>query len=218
MARPHNSRSAPAPASKKRVSRPRKEAQQVRSKQLVDTLMRATTRILVQEGYAALTTNRVADVAGVSVGSLYQYFPNKEALVQHLLTLHVDESLRVMRSEMSLLFGLPVERAVPAFVRLMIELHREDPALHRVFDEQLPRVGEFRRIEATIHEGLGLARAYLEAHRDELAPKNLELAAFVLVHTIESLTHAAVLTRPELLGTSELCDEISACIVRYLKG
>lgn len=180
--------------------------------------MRATARILVKDGYAALSTNRVAALAGVSVGSLYQYFPNKDALVNHLLREHVDDSMKRLRSEAVSLFALPVEQALPHFVTLMLDIHRADPALHRVFAEQLPRVGDFRRIEASVDEGVALVRAYLELHAHEIVPKDLELAAFVLVHTVEALTHAAVITRPALLDTPALRDEISACLLRYLKG
>jgi AcrR family transcriptional regulator len=64
---------------------PRKLPTQDRSKQLVDSLLSATAKILVRLGYEGLTTNRVAEEAGVSVGSLYQYFPNKESLIAALI-------------------------------------------------------------------------------------------------------------------------------------
>jgi hypothetical protein len=53
-------------------------------------------------------------------------------------------------------------------------------------------------------------------HRREIVPKDLDLAAFIVVTTIESLTHAAVLARPDLLEREELVDEIAACVERYL--
>ena len=51
----------------------------------VEAILDATARVLVREGYARTSTNRVAAVAGVSIGSLYQYFPNKESLVAALV-------------------------------------------------------------------------------------------------------------------------------------
>ena len=62
----------------------KKQPKQARSQDMVETLLQATTRILRKEGRARLTTNRVAEVAGVSVGSLYQYFPNKQSLLDAL--------------------------------------------------------------------------------------------------------------------------------------
>ena len=67
-----------------RAPRPRKTPVQARSQATVDTILDAAARVLVRDGYGAFTTNRVAARAGVSVGSLYQYFPNKEALLAKL--------------------------------------------------------------------------------------------------------------------------------------
>ena len=67
---------------------PRKSASQKRSQATVETLLDATARVLTREGYDRASTNRIAAKAGVSVGSLYQYFPNKEALVAALVARH----------------------------------------------------------------------------------------------------------------------------------
>jgi AcrR family transcriptional regulator len=196
----------------------RKQPVQARSQATVDAILRATARILIRDGYDLLNTNRVAELAGVSVGSLYQYFPGKEALVGALLDHHVERTLAQIRREIPQLTFLPLEQAVPRFVQLMIESHRVDPELHRVFVEQLPRVGDFAKIEAAVEESMVLARAYLEAHKHEIAPKDLEIAAFITVNTIEALTHAAVLSRPDLLHGTRLRDQIAAMVVGYLKG
>ena len=73
---------------RKPQTNPRKSASQKRSRLTVDALLEATTRVLVKEGYDKATTNRIAAVAGVSIGSLYQYFPGKEALVAAVIERH----------------------------------------------------------------------------------------------------------------------------------
>ncbi|MFN5165613.1 MAG: TetR/AcrR family transcriptional regulator, partial [Pseudomonadota bacterium] len=65
--------------------RPRKSPRQVRSADTVETILAAAARVLERESLAGFNTNRVAAVAGVSVGSLYQYFPNKSALIAALI-------------------------------------------------------------------------------------------------------------------------------------
>ena len=122
-----------------------------------------------------------------------------------------------IRKELPMLSLLPVARAVPRFVKLMIESHRVEPELHRVFFEQLPRVGDYAQIETSLKEGLVMAEAYLRAHADELKPQNHTLSAFILVHTVESLTHAAVLTLPDWLATPNFVSEVSALILAYLQ-
>lgn len=180
--------------------------------------MRATARILIRDGYDALTTNQVAEEAGASVGSLYQYFASKEALVAALLDDHIETTMRHMRSEAAQIFAMPVERATRRFIELMFESHCIQPELHRVFADQLPRVGDFTRIEASLEEGVQLVQAYLEAHQRELVPQNHALSAFMLVSTVETLTHRAVMSRTRKLDTPELIDEITRLVNAYLLG
>ena len=179
--------------------------------------MRATTRVLIRDGYEGLTTNTVAEEAGASVGSLYQYFSSKQQLVAALLNQHIENTMHELRSALPELSLLSVAEAVPRFVELMIASHRVEPELHRVFFEQLPRVGDFARIEASLEESQQLTEAYLRARAHEIVPQDHALSAFILVHTIETLTHAAVLSRPELLRTDAFVVELSELVLRYLQ-
>jgi hypothetical protein len=85
-----------------------------------------------------------------------------------------------------------------------------------MFAEQLPRVGDVAKLEAVRDEHVTLMQAYLEAHADEITPQNHALTAFILVSTVEALTHRAVLLRPERHSDAELVDEICALVIRYL--
>ena len=83
------------------LTNPRKIASQERSRATVDALVEATARILVREGFDKASTNRIAEVAGVSVGSLYQYFPSKEALVAAVIERHNQEIMQAVRGELA---------------------------------------------------------------------------------------------------------------------
>src|SRR5262244_3134646 len=120
---------------------PRKNPRQERSLATVDALLQATARILVKEGYDRASTNRIAEVAGVSVGSLYQYFPSKEALVAAVVERHQQAIARTVRSELPGILGEPVAKGIRKLVAVAVAAHRVDPKLHRVLAEQLPRVG-----------------------------------------------------------------------------
>jgi hypothetical protein len=128
----------------------------------------------------------------------------------------VDDMLATIVAEAPTLMTLPLEPAIRRFVELMIEAHRVDPALHRVFVEQMPRIGDLSRIESVQERGIALARAYLTLHADEIRPCDLDLAAFMVVVTIEAVTHGAVLSKPELLARPELIDEATTLVVKYL--
>ncbi|MBV8137081.1 MAG: TetR family transcriptional regulator [Deltaproteobacteria bacterium] len=199
---------------------PRKSASQERSRLTVDALLEATARVLIKEGYDRASTNRIAEVAGVSIGSLYQYFPSKEALVAAVIDRHMQEVSQVTRNALVKVLARPIEVAAREFVSVAIDAHRVNPKLHGVLAEQIPRVGRLENIEANIREGYALVRAYLEAHRDEIDVPDLDLAAFVLVTVVEALTHAAVLRRPDILADDKarrFVDDVTRLVVGYLR-
>src|SRR5690348_4062545 len=128
------------------LTKPRKSASQDRSRATVAALVEATARILVREGFDKASTNRIAEVAGVSVGSLYQYFPSKEALVAAVIERHQLQIAQTVRSELHDVLALPVEEAVRKLVAVAVKAHRVDPKLHRVLAEQIPRVGPLEKL------------------------------------------------------------------------
>lgn len=201
------------------VTKPRKVASQERSRATVDALVEATARILVKEGFDKASTNRIAEVAGVSVGSLYQYFPGKEALVAAVIERHQQEIMQTVRGELAEVLVQPVEKSVRKLVAVAVKAHRVDPKLHGVLAEQIPRVGKLEKLEPFNRENYTLFRAYLESHRDELRVDDLELASFVCVTSIEALTHNAVLHGSAMLtdeGAARLIDEVTRLVVGYL--
>ena len=201
-------------------TKPRKSPSQQRSQLTVAALLKATAHILVKEGYESASTNRIAAAAGVSIGSLYQYFPSKEALVAAVVDRHMQEMLELLRAAVDRVREQPVEAATRELVKVMIDAHRVDPRLHRVLVEQVPRVGRLENVRAIDREAYTLIRAYLEAHRDELRVVDLDVASFVCVATVEALTHAAVVNRPEVLSDKSgvFAEEVTRLVVGYLRG
>lgn len=202
------------------LTKPRKRACQDRSRATVDALIEATARVLVREGFDRASTNRIAETAGVSVGSLYQYFPSKEALVAAVIDRHKQEILQVIRGALAEVATQPMEQAVRKLVGAAIKAHRIDPKLHRVLAEQIPRMGKLENVEAFNRETYALFGAYLESRSNELRVTDLKLATFVCVTSIEALTHTAVLHHSEILtdeAIETLIDEATRLVVRYLQ-
>jgi len=203
------------------LTNPRKNASQKRSRATVDALIEATARILVREGFDKASTNRVAAEAGVSVGSLYQYFPSKEALVAAVIDRHNQELMQFVRGALAEVATLPMEQGVRKLVAVAIRAHRIDPKLHRVLAEQIPRTGRLENIETFSRENYALFRSYLGSHKDEIRALDLELASFVCVTSIEALTHSAVLHHSEILSdeaaAGKLVAEATRLVVGYLK-
>jgi AcrR family transcriptional regulator len=202
------------------LTHPRKHASQARSRATVDALIEATARILVREGFDKASTNRIAAAAGVSIGSLYQYFPTKEALVAAVIERHQHSLMRVVREAAAGVAGIPIKEGIRRLVAVAVEAHRLDPKLHRVLAEQIPRTGKLEGVASFSPENYAAFRTYLEGHRDELRGVDLGLAAFVCVTTIEALTHTAVLHHPEMLLPPRMeafIDEATRLVVGYLQ-
>jgi AcrR family transcriptional regulator len=205
---------------RKPLTQPRKNATQGRSRATVDALVDATARILVREGFDKASTNRIAEKAGVSIGSLYQYFPSKEALVAAVIDRHNQDVMRVVRAALADVAAQPVEAAVRRLVAVAIKAHRIDPRLHRVLAEQIPRTGRLKDIETFNREAHALFLAYLETHRHEIRARDLELAAFMCASAIEAIAHNAVLHRGEVLSeeaTETLVGEATRMVMGYLQ-
>jgi AcrR family transcriptional regulator len=183
---------------------------------MVETLLDAAARVLIREGYSRTTTNRVAQEAGVSVGSLYQYFPSKDAIVVALLRRHRQAMLEVLATQLAGIDQAPVETAVREVIRAVLKAHGVNPRLHKVMIEQLLRrdaraeVGDF---EPKVEE---LVRAAQMARKEHLRVKHVDLAAFLLVRLVISVSQTVVVDHPERSRDPRLEDEMTDLVLRYL--
>jgi AcrR family transcriptional regulator len=195
---------------------PRKLPTQDRSKETVEAILQATALVLKREGYDRASTRRVAEVAGVSVGSLYQYFPNKESLVVALYNRHLRELISMFEVRFEESVWAPLPEAIRGLVGASLRLHTVDPELHRVLVEQIPRSGRPDPEDALARRVQEMFRAFLEEREAEIRPEKLDLAAFMVIEAVEAITHAAVLDRPEYLEVEDFVEEISTLVLSYL--
>ena len=186
----------------------KKLPKQDRSRSTVEAIIEASTRIIEENGLAALSTNRVAELAGVSVGSLYQYFPNKEALVEEV---RERFGLRFQASMLELLGRLPglgLREAIRAWVTMLVDLHAQNPGVHNAVGTGTP---------AEAHGPLAVViGGYLDSHVDEIRRSDRTLAARVLMDTAEALVHNTSLREPALLEDPRWVDEVCDLLERYL--
>lgn len=120
----------------------RKEPRQARSRATVEAVVEAGARILSEQGWGGFTTNKVADAAGVSIGSLYQYFPDKLSLVDAIRGRHIDDSLNAVRHALADTQSLA--EFVEALVTNLIAAHSIHPGLHRVLLDEAPGLDAYR--------------------------------------------------------------------------
>jgi AcrR family transcriptional regulator len=192
----------------------RKRPKQARSQVTVQAILTATTHILTEDGYDQLTTNRVAERAGVSIGSLYQYFPNKEALIFALAEYHANEMVQLVQHHLEGLGDRSILEVLRQIIKAAMAAHAVNPRLHRVLHEQIPHSEVMQRLDEAKMENM--LRSFLEQRCDQLQPQNLDLTAFMLERTIRAVIHGGMIDRPELLKTGELEQELMAMLTAYL--
>jgi AcrR family transcriptional regulator len=194
----------------------RKQPKQERARETVDVILEAMARTLVRVGYDRASTNRVALEAGVSIGSLYQYFPNKEALVAALIDRHTEMMTARCQGALAEAQGKPLREAVDVVIRSMVLAHAVNPRLHVLLQEQVPRIGKLKRIDQIHDELTNKVRQMLEERQTEVKVDDLELAAFFTVQTVDSLLHAVLSKRDGKWDSERLIQEISRVVVAYL--
>jgi len=198
----------------RRRTTPRKTPRQDRARFTVDAILEAAAYILARDGWDRLTTNRVAERAGVNIASLYQYFPNKESIVAELQRRH---RTRIRQASPDIRPALAAPRDLRGRLRALVDAavreHRVEPALHRMF-EDLPR--SVRRHDAADEEHerrfwRTLIRPFLKNVPDP------DLAVFLCRAAGHAAIHEAVIERPDLLEHPHFADEVTTLLVRYLR-
>ncbi len=201
----------------KRGWEPRKRPVQDRSRETVGYVLEAAAQLFGELGYGGTTTNRVAERAGVSIGTVYQYFPNKDALISALAERHVAAAgegftalLRELREE-----GLPPEGFFRGFVGAVVDFHRREERLQRLFFEEAPRTGRLGELASEL--GAALATE-VERYLRELGLGGADpaLKAAVLVEMVVMLVHQVVLDPPPGRSPEACAEEVVAACLGYV--
>lgn len=195
---------------------PRKAPRQARSKAMVDTILDAVARVLVERGYAKTNTNLVADAAGISVGSLYQYFPNKDALIIALRERHVGRMLGLFEDVVAKMDASGCLRSdFEALIEALVAAHLVEPELNRILEEEFP--GFHLPLSLPARQRFFEAiRAVLSKHEASLTTLDIDVAAFVVQRMLKALINAVVLVAPPRLNAASVRSEIVPAVIGYL--
>lgn len=199
----------------KRSGRRRKPIQE-RSRHTVDSILEAATRLFDR---GATTTNGIAKLAGVSIGSLYEYFPNKDAILGQLFEAHVDEAVEGLFEVLDALppESTPLREGVRSMVEALLALHERRPGLQWMFLERLVAVPVVREQVARAERRLrGILQAWLALH-PEVAVPDVELAARIVVEGSNALIHGFI-ADDEGATPTVFVDEVARLWTSYLRG
>ncbi len=209
------------------ISATRRQPQQRRSRLLVASLREACLRILREGAPEQLSVTRIAEVAGVTIGSFYQYYPNKEALLLDVLlehapgeaeriadeTRHIDQLRREsLEATLRELIDVTCERHL-RLLTLHGDIYRR---YHRVIDfHELVRASVARYVEVKSWEDW--MRALLQEHGADIDVASIDIAAFLVAGTIIDMSARAVDTAPEWLASPLFRADLLRLLMNYLR-
>jgi AcrR family transcriptional regulator len=203
----------------KRLS-PRKQPTQQRSRETVAAILDAAAQVFESQGYEAGTTDRIAERAGVSVGSLYQYFPSKDVILVALAARHIERAASLVESmvQAAQSEAVPLGDLLERLVHAVIHEHSDGANLHRVLFEHGPMpaaLGAYLRdadakIEARVAELLRVS--------PEVTVGDVDCAAFLVVHVVDGIVHRFLLHPPDRVPMDAFVRHVVDMILRFVTG
>jgi AcrR family transcriptional regulator len=176
---------------------------------LYDALLEATRRVLASEGVAAVTTARVAELAGVSIGSLYQYFPSREALIAAVIDHKLDADLQELLPVLERLRSVGLDEAIRGLVEVTVRYYRDETQLYREMITAMAAVDREAHVRRVI-EGFDQAIvAVLAPHRAQLGAE-LERCAWIMREALIGCVREAAARHPDSLTDGFLAARLEA--------
>ncbi len=197
---------------------PRKLPRQARSKATVDAILEAAAQVFCQLGYSGGTTDKIAARAGVSIGSLYQYFPNKDSLLIDLAKSHMNEGFAIIYSVLKEESANPsgLKQMIEKFVDALVSLHQRAPELHRVLFNEAPLPSSFLREKEKREQAFSeQIKNHLTTY-SEVNQADLTVVSYMLVQVTEGLIHSFILFPPSGISADKMREELVKMLHGYL--
>jgi AcrR family transcriptional regulator len=203
----------------RKTTSPRKHPKQARARATRDALVAASAQLMASHGYGGTTTNAIAERAGVSIGSLYEYFPNKDAIVEALAEELLAEQVRVLAEALARVPGAPLVEVAREAIGALIASKRIRPRLYQALASGPPHGLRGRFVRRWNQRAYETVLALLRARPELVDPRrDLELAVFVAVNAVHGVVDAVLVERAALVDDDRLVDELVRLVTRYALG
>lgn len=180
----------------------------------MDAIVIAATRVLEREGAARLTTTRIAEVAGVSVGSLYQYFPHREAIVGAIIDGQLEEMLAAFRRLVAAQTQLALDVAIGLVLHGLLAASRRHERLHAPLYEEMAAARRTQRHACTLAAYAEIVAGVL-AERPDVCVDDRQTAAFLIVHATDGVIRSLV-TSDDAARAAAVIAEATRMLCCYL--
>jgi AcrR family transcriptional regulator len=203
-------------ATQNNLLKPRKQPVQARSEATVSAIFEATVQVLLAAGYRKMTTTRVAERAGVSVGTLYQYFPNRRALIAAVIERHLEQTASLVERDCRALAGQSLDEITVGLVEAIIKAKCQRIEVSRAMQEPLADIDGVTLVKAAANKAATLFAEILTSCRDA-AFDDVHRVAFLIVTSCRSLLQSAIVDRASAPDMAALRTHMRAMVHGYLK-
>lgn len=185
---------------------------QERSRQTVATILDACSRLLISEGFYSITTDKIAKEAGVSIGSLYQFFGNKESVVQAVVKNIVEEDKRIISEKMRAISPLPPEQRVRAMIELAVDTIRRNSELRA----KLTTIQYYVAEASYMSESIRFFQEVVRYNLPQIPGRDMEKVSYLVVNAFIGLVNTMSIDRPEAIHDAGIVQEITQMFFKYL--
>lgn len=183
-----------------------KAPRQARSKATVDAIVEATGQVFERGGYRRTTAAKVAERAGVSVGSLYQYFPDKEAMIRAFFERRLGQDIELMQAVAVRAADASPVALLRIAVEEMVSLYRRDRALYVGVAEILPMAEQTPEVREGLERAVAMTLVHLRMHPELARGRDPELLAMLFVHSLRACLFKIIELMPEKLDDPQLAE------------
>lgn len=176
-------------------------------------MVEATARILERYGYDKISTNKVAESAGVSVGSLYQYFPGKDALVAAVFEYQAERVMGNFENEIRATAGMPPVKRIEDLVRTSVEFYLKNSKVNR---ELFALSANKQVVNFTLGLRRRAAALIAEIIDTELAVPSANEVAYIIVNSIMGVVLTSILDEETPLPHERVIQELTTMVKGYL--
>ncbi len=201
---------------KKTKITPRKEPTQERSRSTVETILTAAAQILEGIGFDSATTNRIAERAGISIGSLYQYFPNKESLANALVEKFVRNHAEKVEKLLVSMAKKPADEMISEIITEVVSMYFSNLKMLRILAALIPKINMIPSVLETRRRIVQSISKELQARASEIDCKDIDFAAFLIVNSIMGVIQVILYDSSREVDQMELSKELTKMARRYL--
>ncbi len=194
----------------------RRKPRQTRAQETAQCILQATAQILVSRGFKDCSTNHIAERAGVSIGTLYQYFADKQSILLELFRLEIEKDALFIQNTLQELENQPIEIVIKKLVSVTLKRLSENPRLRQILLLEVSSSRQTEKLRGIKDELSELLSSYLKSHPQFHIRHDIRLEVLIIVNSVEAALYAAIQEYGPRLKHRILVAEVSDLVLRYL--